>query len=288
MEQGMWLMQIVMLVLMAYLIIKMLKMSKRNGLNRKMLAVLDCFADEEEFFSQADLFIENEKNQEFVNKTRVLRIWGDVRYERDEDLKKDLELLDLDALLMREDKKEDHLSLNEDSFFYLYIAIPNRLYYRGRMDLLEVVDQKLNTIQEDMKDMLVYNMKVQAMKYYEHRDDEGKKFFNDLLAGDYGDYKYTKQLIGIYKNVGNALLARIALDHEDAVAYSECIGMLESFETSPLGQRFLQELDIKVIHSDDQLMSEETSDVIEAEIVGEDIAEVEAEIKNETEEDTKE
>lgn len=240
-----------------YLIMKMFKMSKRNNRNKRMLAVLDQFSDEEAFYKAADEMIATEKDAEYVNKTRVLRIWADVRYEHDEMFKKDLELLDLKELVTDKPNASKAVDLNEDSLFYLYLAIPNRLYYRNRLDLLEPLDQKLKDCDEETKTMLVRGIAKHNRMYYNHEGDLGESFYKNVLAGDYGEYRYSKHLISMYKRIVATMLGRIALDRNDLEMFEEQLSFMEVFENSPLGERWLMELDIELPKAED---SEEVVD----------------------------
>ena len=117
-----------------YMFYRVFQLSGRGRLNKEMLKILDKMDDRDAFFANADEFINVSKDPEYGQKVRVLRLWGDVFYERDEEFKEHLEDLNIDILL-QPTKKNQGFANNEDSFFYLYMAIPNRLNYRGRNDL---------------------------------------------------------------------------------------------------------------------------------------------------------
>ncbi len=239
-----YVMQLIAGVFTAYLIVKMVHMAKRNTRNKRMLAVLDKFHDEQAFYQAADAFLNSEKDNEYSSKTRILRLWADIRYEHDEEFFKDLEALDLTPIV-----NEKTIQLNEDSLFYMFLAIPNRLYYRKRMDLLEPLDDKLKEIDEKTASLLVRKISEENRKYYNHIGDLGKEFYTKVLIGDYGQYFYSKHLIAMYKRIVATMLARIALDEGNQEEFNAQLSFLEVFETSPLGERWLMELGIELPHA---------------------------------------
>ncbi len=297
-----WVM-IIPLVIMAYMIIKIIALSKRNTLNRKMLNVLDTFSndpDGKEFYEKCDEYLNTETNVEYLNKVRVLRLWADAYHGNDEDFAKDLELIDLNALIVGDGKGKNgnQIELNEDSFFYLYLAIPNRLYFRGDKKDAEQHYAKLESIHEQMDVRLVKNVGDACRKYYDHVDDLGKAFFQKVIDGDYGEYKYSKELIGIYKNIVSSMLARIALDDGNNEEFENHTSELKSFANSNLGRRFLKELAIELPEEEeaDNSSEEETKaiaddakaeeaepaddEVIDAEVIEEKTEEAPAHVKD--------
>lgn len=262
-----WVM-LIMTVFMIYLIIKILMESKRNGMNRKMLNVLDTFSydpEGNEFYTKADEFLANEKNVEFLNKVRVLRLWADAYHEKKDEFKKDLETIDLDALVIGDGKGKNgnQIEMNEDSFFYLYLAIPNRLHSDGDEEDLKLHYEKLAHIQDLMANRLVKVISDANRKYFAHEGDCGKAFYTSVLDGDYGQYAYSKELIGIYKNVVTCMISRIALDENDQKAFEEQVPELRSFAKSNLGKRFAKELGIDIpAEEDDEPL--ETDEPIES------------------------
>jgi hypothetical protein len=235
------------LAVMAYLMIRMISLSKRNALNRKMLNVLDTFnSDQEgkEFFERCDSFLATETDIEFLNKVRVLRLWGDVYHDRREDFRRDLEQLDLSKLIMKTEKGKTNIELNEDSFFYLYLAIPNRFFYSHDTEDAALFQEKMETIRSEMGNRLVVAVGDANRAFYEKGGDTSRDFYKKLLDGDYGEYSYAKEMIGIYKNIASCMAARIALNLNDQADYDEYVPDLKNFAKSNLGRRYEMELGI--------------------------------------------
>ena len=245
------------IVLTLFFASKILKLSGRTKENKKMLKILDSFDDRDTFFSSADEFISTEKNQEFVNKVAVLRLWGDAYYERDEEFRTHLQEVNIDGLLNPDGKNRGY-EMNEDSFFYLYLAIPNRLYYRKRDDLRSLLYERMEAYEAANENALLRKICQENKKFYDRKDDFGKSFIKSLLDGEYGGFKYSKQLIGLYKHCEEGILAVILKEEGDEEGCEECMNNLSDFaKNTRLGKRWTKELGI-------ELKDEETAEDGEA------------------------
>ena len=259
---------------------RILKLSGRTKENQKMLKILDSFDDRDVFFESAEDFIATEKNQEFVNKVSVLRLWGDAYYERDEDYKRHLAELNIDGLLDPDGKKNGY-SQNEDSFFYLYMAIPNRLNYRKAEGFRKLLHEKLSAYDEANAQVLLKKIYEENKKYYDNTDDRGRTFIESFLEGEYGGYKYSKQLIGLYKSCEEALLAKMYEEENNTERCEECMKEIETFGTKTrLGIRWMKEVGLSY--------PEEPEEEEESEEAEEETEETENTAETETEETTEE
>lgn len=118
----------------AYLVIKMFISSKRNGKNKMIIDAVRLINEKDMFFNRVDQLISTVNDPEFANKGRVLKLWGCAYHQDFSEFDSTLQELDIDSLI--EDKKGvKSIDTNEDSFFYLYLAIPNVLHHVGRDDL---------------------------------------------------------------------------------------------------------------------------------------------------------
>ena len=253
-----------------YMFYRVFQLSGRGRLNKEMLKILDKMDDRDAFFANADEFINVSKDPEYGQKVRVLRLWGDVFYERDEEFKEHLEDLNIDILL-QPTKKNQGFANNEDSFFYLYMAIPNRLNYRGRNDLRKLHEEKIAAYAEVNGDTLLKAIHDENKKYYDGTGDLGREFIKQLLAGEYAGYRYSKQLIGLYKNCEEAILAAQYRDEGNTEGYEECLKDIHNFATNTrLGMRWLKELHIELPKEEEEEPEEteaESSETAEAEAV---------------------
>ena len=259
-----FLFNLVMFAISAYMLYRIFMLTGRQKSNKKMLAILDQFDDEQGFFEAANQFIETEKDAEFVQKVSVLRLWGDTFYEKDEDFKKHLAELNIDTL-SNPDGKNKGFSQNEDSFFYLYMAIPNRLNYRKAEGFRKLLHEKLSAYDEANAQVLLKKIYEENKKYYDNTDDRGRAFIESFLEGEYGGYKYSKQLIGLYKSCEEALLAKMYEEENNTERCEECMKDIETFGTKTrLGIRWMKEVGLSYPEEpEEEEESEEAEDETE-------------------------
>lgn len=234
---------IAMYIAMAYLVIKMFISSKRNGKNKMIIDAVRLINEKEVFFNRVDQLISTVNDPEFANKGRVLKLWGCAYHQDFSEFDSTLQDLDIDSLI--EDKKGvKSIDTNEDSFFYLYLAIPNVLHHVGRDDLRTTIHAKLQPYEELLGNQLTKALSDQFDKYYDSVDDRGQIFFEKLLEGDYEGYIYSRTMIGIYKNLANATLYKIYQDQAKFDQLEDMKPMLEKFAETGVGKRWIQSLDI--------------------------------------------
>ena len=234
---------IAMYIAMAYLVIKMFISSKRNGKNKMIIDAVRLINEKEVFFNRVDQLISTVNDPEFANKGRVLKLWGCAYHQDFSEFDSTLQDLDIDSLI--EDKKGvKSIDTNEDSFFYLYLAIPNVLHHVGRNDLRTTMHAKLQPYEELLGNQLTKALSDQFDKYYDSVDDRGQTFFEKLLEGDYEGYIYSRTMIGIYKNLANATLYKIYQDQAKFDQLEDMKPMLEKFAETGVGKRWIQSLDI--------------------------------------------
>ncbi len=231
-----------MLFFLFYMIFSIFTMQKKNAKNKKMLGILSKFDEKDEFFAEADEYISTEKDPEYNTKLQVLRLWGYAYYEEDEKFREQAAALNLNPIIYNGNKS--NISVNEDSFFYLFLAIPNRLYYRDRADLRKVLANKMAEYDSAVGSMMLKAINEAAEKFYTKTDDFGKEFFLILVNGEYSGMTYSKQLIGLYKQSAEVFLAKLAQDENDEEAFNGYLEDLKSFEQTRLGRRLISELGV--------------------------------------------
>lgn len=250
---------IAMYVVMAYLIIRMFLSSKRNGKNRLIIDAVKNLEDKEVYFAKVDELIHQINDPEFVNKGIVLKLWG-LAYHNDVDsFEEVLNTLDVKALI--EDKKGVvSIDINEDSFFYLYLAIPNMLHHIGRDDLRTVLRTKMSEYDTLLDKQMSKELSAQFDKFYDGQDDRGQVFYESLMEGEYEGYIYSKTMISIYKNLANAVLYKIYQDQAKFDQLEEMKPMLENFNQSNVGRRWVRNLDIQLDSDDDHHNEDDKQD----------------------------
>ena len=247
---------IAMYIAMAYLVIKMFISSKRNGKNKMIIDAVRLINEKEVFFNRVDQLISTVNDPEFANKGRVLKLWGCAYHQDFSEFDSTLQDLDIDSLI--EDKKGvKSIDTNEDSFFYLYLAIPNVLHHVGRDDLRTTMHAKLQPYEELLGNQLTKALSDQFDKYYDSVDDRGQTFFEKLLEGDYEGYIYSRTMIGIYKKLANATLYKIYQDQAKFDQLEDMKPMLEKVAETGVGKRWIQSLDITLDSTTEELVKTE-------------------------------
>lgn len=255
------LISIILFVLLAYMVYRTIVLGKRSKKNQAMLKILDQMDDEEVFYKAADDYIASEPDVEFKAKVGVLRLFADALYDRDEDFKEHLEELNITDLL-KDQGRTKGFDLNEDSFVYLCQFIPGRLWYRNRFDLVDLLKAKLDTSADKLEHTMVMAMWKAEEQFYKKEGDRGRAFAQSLQDGTYEGYVYSKQLIGIYKNMMLAVLTRLNREEgreEDVQNAAEELGR---FSESRLGKRWLTEwgLEDMIAKSEEEEGSEEKTE----------------------------
>jgi hypothetical protein len=230
----------------AVMIVNIIITSKSQKKRKGLIELVNTIKDQDLFFEKADAIIEaNQDDAEILNKARVLTLWGIAYHKKYERFDEALNAIELDKLIAVK-KGAASIDMNEDSFFYMYLGIPNFLYADQKMDLYQKMEEKMQSLDEELKGQLVREIAKETDKYYKNTDDRGLTFYEKVLDGNYGEYTYSKTMIGLYKSIVNANAARIYLDRGDTEKYQTTVEMLRDFDQSGVGHRWLASLDLKV------------------------------------------
>ena len=133
---------------------------------------------------------------------------------------------------------------------------------------------------DKLQGQLVREISLNIDKYYAGTEDKGLSFYEKVLNGDYGEYTYSRTMIGIYKSIVNAMAAELYKENGRDDKYQEAEEMLKDFYQTGVGKRWINGLGLQV---------EEENDTIEAdaETAAEEIKENAPEAE-ETQEENKE
>jgi hypothetical protein len=249
------LINIVLFAVLAVMAVRMLILSKRNKKNKELIDVVNAIFDETVFFEKADHMIGTIDDPEFESKARVIKLWGSVYYKHFDQFEEILADIDIEPLFIKKNNKES-IDLNEDSFFYLCLAIPNLLNKTGKNNLRAALLKKLEPYNERLSGQLVKGIGDACTMFYDKKEDCGEAFFQKIMEGDYGEYIYSKQMITLYKMICNAMLAKLYLIHGNAEAYEECEPMLKKFAAMGVGKRWIDSIDLEVKLEEEEVQDE--------------------------------
>ena len=270
---------IMIIFMIFYMIYSNIGMGKKTAKSKKLNTVLQDMPDKDLIFQELDEMIASETDPAFITKYKVIRLWASIYHNENQMFLDNLDDLDIDPLIS--DGKNNTIMSYEDSFFYLLLAIPNRLFYAEEPELMEKFYEKLEPYKETLEKYLVYALGMAARKYYQNTEDLGREMYIKLDEGEYGEYKYNKQLIGVYKNIASAFLGGIALQQNDTELYEQQLPYLQSFAKSGLGIRWLKELGIELPKEAEEEEEDQFDDEPAVEEPEEESADEETETENE-------
>lgn len=240
-------MQMIIYLILILMIVRMFLMNKRTKKSRKLISVVNSVGDEEEFFENVKQFEEEMKDDaEFLNKGRVIHLWGMAFHNVYTDFDEMLSLIDVEAMMHKDKNGNVNISEDEDAFFYLYLGIPNILEKNGMHAYRQKLKQKMDIYSDELGKHLVKVLGDAVNSFYEKEGDRGLSFYEKVLAGDYGEYTYSKSLIGLYKSIANAHAAVIYKETGASEKYQESVPMLENFAKSGIGERWMQQLGLQI------------------------------------------
>lgn len=250
---------VILYAIMIYLIIRMFTMNKSVNKRRQIISVVNKIFDETEFFSAADELIQNCGDPVIETKTRIIRLWGMAFHNRTARFEDELNEISLDSLF---NVKNGRVSIesDEDSFFYLLLAIPNMLYGIDKTDLSEKIFEKVSAYDDKLENQLIKAVADHCMMFYKGEGDLGEAFFRNIDQGEYPGYRYSKQLIGVYKNICDTMLCRILSDRGED--YSEFEIYAQNFAKMGVGKRWIQALglDIKAPEEEGNVIEEKETE----------------------------
>ena len=235
-----WILNVVLFIAALFMMYRVIMLNGRNKKAKAIVAIVNCVDDPQLFYSKADEMIQG-KDHEFSVKAQVLKLWGMAYHNRLDSFEKTLKEIDVDALIGEKRGRVD-IEPNEDSFFYLYLAIGNILEGNRRRDLRKKLDEKMMKYEDRLQNQFVCQLHHAVTDFYDHKRDRGMTFFRAVLDGDYGQYRYSKSLIGLYKSIAVSHLAVLYKEDGKMDQFEECIPYVENFMEYGVGKRWLKTL----------------------------------------------
>ena len=221
---------------MAYVIYRniSLYLSYRNN-----KGYINCYQDlllnDDKVLEKIDKYIASQKSEELINKAELLKLYAELN--NDSDYRETLQQLDFRPVFLHNDRpSKNKLSFNNDVFVWIYLCLA-KARKMSKFDVMEELYNKLNDLHLDKR------LEIEQAKaiYYtlSETDTAGVDFLNNVLQGEYIDYDYDKQLIGLYKRFAASTLAYSGEPIEDY--YKEDI---RKFASTLIGQNYLKNLEI--------------------------------------------
>ena len=250
---------ILLYIILIYFIIKMMFQKKATKRISKVVDLIKLVENEEEYINKAQEEINAATTVEEKTRFEVLKLWGEVYHLDYSEFDSLVENMDLDSLL--NNSKQN----NDDSYFYYFLAIPNLLQADNQIDKIHTL---MNKVGDTYKNRLDYALAVACNKYYENSEDKGKQFFENLLEGNYEEYTYYRQLIGLYKQIAGTMLTMIYKD-VDLAKYEEMYDLAKSFYETRIGTKWINNIHLEMNAEDKHVEESSDDQVMDAEIVDE-------------------
>ena len=239
---------IVALIALMFTLPKSIKLSKRNKLNRKYIEVIRLLDDEEAFFNIIDTVIEETTDIEFNNKTKIVKLFALTYHNRYQGVKALIEDINLEPLLYTNNNMDrQKMVYNEDSFYYLLIAIILKACSDKQQECIELMNNLIENNKAELEQLLVYDIYQEILNFYNNKDGAGE-YLKKLQAGEYGGL-YSKQVIGINKMTGDLLLVAFTKD-EEAIENSK------NYQNTIMKTRIARWLQIEEIVKEEKLEEE--------------------------------
>lgn len=248
---------LVLYAILIYMIVRMFAMRRTNQKMNKVIELVKLLEDENAFMEKADGYIQNASGDEERTKFQILKLWGICYHGRYDEYTDMLSEIHPEYLLGTKNS-------NDDSFFYLFLAIPNILQAAGKWEELDAVITKTDEHRNVFEKRLDYQIAENCILYYKNEKDRGFSFFEAVMEGSYEEYSYNRQLIGLYKQTVASMLVGQYEERGDREHYDEMKSIADEFRETRIGEMWISNLSgdqKKEIQPEEEKTAEESRDV---------------------------
>ncbi len=237
-------MDLIFLVILIVLTISMFsKNFKKAGQYRKDKTYIDIYTkilkNEEGAYDELVSYLGTETDACLKAKSNLIKTYVDLD-KAPENVDSDIDEIDFmhDIFFDGENFVKEKIILNSEVFIWL-ILILSKARANTMIGAMNHINDKVSAYDEEMKDYVEYQVYKSAYLSLLEKNLDGIKFLKNLLSGEYHEYKYDKNLIGIYKKIAASLLAYMAepLDEGDD-------DLIKEFTETLIGSRFTKDLEI--------------------------------------------
>lgn len=237
-------MDLIFLVILIALTISMFsKNFKKAGQYRKDKTYIDIYTkilkNEEGAYDELVSYLGSETDTCLKAKSNLIKTYVDLD-KHPENVDSDIDEIDFmhNIFFDGENFSKEKIILNSEVFIWL-ILILSKARANTMIDVMNHINDKVSAYDEEMKDYVEYQVYKSAYLSLLEKNFDGIKFLKTLLSGEYQEYKYDKNLIGIYKKIAASLLAYMAepLDEGDD-------DLIKEFTETLIGSRFTKDLEI--------------------------------------------
>lgn len=226
---------VVMTGILIFVTVKNVSLILRYKQNKNYIeAYQNVFHDKENSYNQIKNYIENEKLDEFKNKARWIKLFAELRDGLD--YENTINEINLKDIFYAKDKiNNSKVKMNSDTFVFVLMDIA-KAYEKKKDDAIEAIVKKFDEV-SDLDNRLEYQEVYAFVRALTKKEDKGSAFMHSLLDGNYTDYAYEKNMIGLYKRI-----AAMSLTFNGETIDEYFANDLYSFAKNLIGENFLKSL----------------------------------------------
>ena len=237
-------MQMIFLVVLIILTVLMsINNFKKVGQYRKDKTYIDIYTkilkNEDNAYDELINYIGTETDACLKAKSNLIKIYEDLDKNIDLVLNEIEESNFMHDIFFEKDTfSKDKVLLNSEVFIWL-VLILSRARKQSMVDVLNKLNEKVSAYENELNDFVEYQVYKSAYMTLLEKGNDGPKFLRALLNGEYSNYKYDKNLIGIFKKIAASLLAYVGQPLEEGDE-----SLISDFTTTLIGHRFTTDLGI--------------------------------------------
>lgn len=221
--------------ILVFICIKNLSLIKRYKHNKQYIASYqNVFHNKENSYEDIKTYIEKEKSEEYKNKARIIKLYYEL--ENKLDYKSTIDEIDIRSIYYTNGTLDNNLlKYNSDSFIFTMLAMA-KAYENNNKDVIESLNSKFMECSE-LENSLEYKEVLALANALNNKEDRGSALFHSILDGNYVEYSYDKNLIGLYKRIA-AAVSIFNMDEIEEFFRND----LHSFANTFIGECFLKSL----------------------------------------------
>lgn len=230
-------MYLLLFAMLIFICVKNFSLLKRYKFNKKYI---ECYRtvlnNDENVYEYVSDYINSVNKEEYLNKTKVLKLFVEVKNGLD--YKETLNSLDLRKIYYDGNKFDRNLVVYNSDTFVFIMMVMIKAYARLELEVIITLNEKIKEL-TDLVTQLEYQEVLAVGDALLLKNDNGIEILNCLLNGEYTKYRYDKNMIGIYKRIAAAILSFLSQEISDYD--KEDLG---TFGKSLIGKEVLNDLKI--------------------------------------------
>ena len=251
---------VLLLVLIVLTILMSMNNIKRLKQYRKDKTYIDIYTkilrDTDGAYDELVNYIGSENDTCLKTKSELIKLYEDIKDDKDLSEFDEIDFVK-DIFYDGEVFSKDRVTLNSEVFIW-FILILSRARNLSMMDVMDNLYNKVSKYEENLNTYIEYQVFKASYNVLLEKNEDGVSFLKKLLNGEYTEYTYDKNLIGIYKKIAACLLC-----YAGEIVEESDEDLIKDFTTTLIGNRFTKDLGIYEKYSpmvEDEKNVEETAE----------------------------